>query len=419
MAVPDLFVAVAALAALMLPIASTAEEYRLARHPTDGHLLTVALDRIDWASEGRLVRRGAALGAGVTSQVEKLACDGRPLVGADASWLLPAGCRHVTWTIPLDGSGTLEASKQRSIGSTGGAFCLVSEASSLPRIAGAAGPEFLILPTETSGETFPRPAANGRVRLPANSEPPLLLLLGSKPVAKHAGENLSAMYFIDDPSQRKHLPSLEVEFRGLQWLRALARTSEDMTFVYAWLGVERGAPSLGGAAGNELLLVNYIRDGATDETRAALTAATPLIEASHQLASKFGERPAWAEESLATYLGLQALVRAMPDSEVVLKLQQRLEQDGDRFPLGLIEVQRRVTTGYRSMYAAFFTKGVAFWSAVDAAIRTERGGGLASRLPDVWTAKYSVDGRPVDLALRLQLSEATWQRLSDRFMGIQ
>jgi hypothetical protein len=225
-------------------------------------------------------------------------------------------------------------------------------------------------------------------------------------------------YFLDDPTQLAHLPPIDSVMSGLQWLGGLVPRSDRTNFMYAWLGVASGGGAPGGAAGRDVLAVNYVRDGKGDAMRSGLMAAVPFVEACHQLAGSLGDRPGWAEESLSMYFGLRALEQARPGDESVARLLRRLESESEKFPAGLLEVQRRVSSGDRSMYGAYFTKGVAFWSAVDASLRaTGHSGGLPARLEAVWTAKYDEEGRPAsDFAARLKLPEAEWDRLSAKFL---
>jgi hypothetical protein len=422
------------LGGLSFAVTVQAADYRLSQEPDRSRSLRVTVERAAPAREDRLVLRGAGFGVGVRPQVEGVSCDGAPL-GADASdagnaaggggagtattWLVPRGCRQISWSIPLDLPGGADASAQRSLRSADGSFTFVSEASSLPRLANPSGPEFLVVPASASGVTVPGAVPDRRLLLPSSSEPPLFVVLASKPAAESASGRVRVTYFLDDPTQLAHLPPIDSVMSGLQWLAGLVPESDRTSFMYAWLGVASGGRAPGGAAGRDVLAVNYVRDGKGDAMRSGLMAAMPFIEACHQLAGSLGDRPGWAEESLATYFGVRALEQSRSGDDTAAKLLRRFESESDKFPVGLIEVHRRVSAGDRSMYGAYFTKGVALWSAVDAALRAAgHSGGLPSRLEQVWTAKYDKEGRPTsDFAARLALPAADWDKLSARFLG--
>ena len=237
------------------------------------------------------------------------------------------------------------------------------------------------------------------------------------PVAERMEGKIRLAYFVDDTAQIERLPDISMEMLGLQWLGKLAPDARNTVFNDVWLGMSDTASSMGGAAGTEILLVNYIR-GNVDSERKTVTAMAPLIEATHQYASSYGVRPGWTEESLAVYFGLEALHHALPNDDAPNDLRKKFIKDADRFPPGLIEVERRVAGGDSSLYGAYFTKGVAFWAAVDEAMRHAGvEGGLGRKLEEVWTTKFDPKGRPpANFANLLGLSDSVWRQLSDRFL---
>jgi hypothetical protein len=383
--------------------------------------LKVSVERLMSAPPTNLSARGAYFGIPIRPQIEDLKCDGQSLrpETRPGSWRVPAGCRHVTWRIALDQPGKGDASMQRSIGSATGAFTLISEASSLARFADAAEPELLAVPKADIGGTLPHPMPDGTIALPKDSAPPLFVLLGSRPIAERSAGNVHLAYFVDDPTQAGQIPAIDTTLRGLVWLASLAPASRNTNFADVWLRLSASAKSVGGSTGDGMTLVNYIPGTAKDSLKAAAMAAAPLIEATHQLGLSYGIRPRWAEESLATYFGFSALQHALPDQTAPKEKMEQACAEASRFPFGLIEAHRRVARGDPSAYGAFFTKGVAFWSSVDEAMRKAGvRGGLGSRLPRIWTAAYDQDGRPpADFAKLLGLPAAKWRELNNRYLG--
>ena len=94
------------------------------------------------------------------------------------------------------------------------------------------------------------------------------------------------------------------------------------------------------------------------------------------------------------YLGLQALGHANPHDPTLHLLLQHFRTAAHQFPMGLIAVQHQVSDGDVSHYAAFFTKGVAFWAAVNREMQIRGDGSLSTHLKVIWTAKYGHAGRP-------------------------
>ena len=311
-----------------------------------------------------------------------------------------------------------DASAQRSIASADGSFCLFSEAASLPRLMDTDGPEMLAVAGARSGEVVPRPGPHGAIALPRSEDPPLFVLLGAQAAAKRSAGKIKLAYYLDDPTKVAMLPSIDTVLRGLEWLSSLAPAVRNLVFSDVWLGLPPDASSAGGATGSGLIRVNYLRAAPADPLKAAAIEAVPLIEATHQFGLSYGLRPQWVEESVATYFGAAALIHAQPDQSEPKRLLAKWETDAAHYSFGLLEAQRRVAQGDTAAYGAYFTKGVAFWSALDAAMRAAGNNrGLASRLPQIWTASYEHDGRPpANFSATLGLSPDDWQRLSEQFL---
>ena len=392
--------------------------YRLTTIPGQNHVLAVSVNRSYPFYKTTLALRGVASGL-VESQVENPVCDGKPLKGQARRgiWHVPAGCRHISWKIALGDVSTDDAAGQRSVAFASGHSFLISESSSLPRLEQTSAPQMLLLPPELSRETFPRARPVGTIALPPKSQPPLLLLIGAKPVAVRASSTVSIRYFIDVPKNLNRVPTIDSVMRGLQWLTGLIRPRDAMGFNYLWLGRAASSGSVGGATGGDLLLVNYLRTGTNHPLAADVTRATPFIEATHEISRLYGPKPAWVEESLAMYLGLQALGHANPHDPTSHLLLQHFRTAAHQFPMGLIAVQHQVSDGDVSHYAAFFTKGVAFWAAVNREMQIRRDGSLSSHLKVIWTAKYGHAGRPPpDFGTALGLPETSWKRLEDAYL---
>lgn len=229
---------------------------------------------------------------------------------------------------------------------------------------------------------------------------------------------MSVRYFIDVPKNLKRLPAIDSVARGLQWLTSLTRRTS-VEFNYMWLGRTNSSSSIGSATGAELLLVNYWMTDARSSGPGDISRAMPFIEATHQLSALYGgPKPAWVEESLAMYLGLQALGHASPDDPASHSLLERFRAAASEFPMGLFAVQHEIGRGDVSHYAALFTKGIALWAAVDNEMQTVGDGSLSTHLEVIWTAKYDYEGRPPsDFGIALGLPAMSWKQLEKDYLG--
>jgi hypothetical protein len=382
--------------------------YRLERKG-DEPVLVVQVDRAAAAAETELVLRGAEWG--VMPQVRAPSCDGEPLAEVrTGQWRVPAGCRSATWEVPLDRSGTAPASGQRSL--IMGSGVLFSEGASLPRLKDADPVEALRIETGAQA-LFPAPAG-GVLRLPGRSEAPLLVLIGVEPVARRAEQGTELVYFADDPGAIGRLPDIDAHLRGLMWLKERIPSATGR-FAVAWLGVSRDLFTIGGAAGRGLQLVNYFKAGEPDRGT-AISLYIALHEAVHQLAALTRSRPGWAEESLASYVGAKALLAATNDAPDARAVVERFESDASAVKEGLLAIDRHMSqSGERSGTGAFYTKGLAFWAAVDEALRAEGQGGLDTRLAMLFTTDYE-EGALDGLGRALGLSADVWGQLRRRYL---
>jgi hypothetical protein len=241
--------------------------------------------------------------------------------------------------------------------------------------------------------------------------------LGSRPIATAESGSLVVRYFVDDRSHAERLVPIPTVLGGLQWLNGLMPKARVTDLNYVWLGLPSSAVSLGGATGSHLMMVNYIRDGSTNPEKSTILALAPLIEGAHYLSHPFGARDGWAEESLATYFGIEALCHARPNDDEPRKLQKKFILDARHFPLNLIEAQRHVAHGDRTAYPTYFTKGVAFWTAIDRAIKYRDPHGLAGKSKILWMMRFGVHGQPpANFAQALDLPEAKWRTLKREFL---
>ncbi|WP_420960378.1 hypothetical protein [Brucella sp. IR073] len=371
--------------------------------------LEISVERPAKAPVTSLVLRGARFG--IAPQVEAPSCDGKPLVAAGKGrWKVPAECRNVSWKVPLEPSGAEPANAQRSLSMTNGV--LLSEASSLPRLDDA-GPEKLSLPP---GQNFP--AAKDGLPLPPAGKPPLFVLLGVNPAETRTADQIKLVYFFDNPAARSRVPDMAEHLAGLRWLRDRVPSDGPMRFSVLWLGVPKKLLSLGGAQGDGLLLVNYLASDTPEPFGKAMRLYVPLHEAMHQFAATGRKRPVWMEESLASYFAIRAVLAVTHDAAGAKALFERFKEGAKAFPEGLVAISSRVdeTGDQMAGIGAFYTKGVAFWDAVNMAMEKAGGQSLESRLTVLVNTDFDGDKTPDRLRTLLGVPPEIWAPIQKQYL---
>lgn len=121
-------------------------------------------------------------------------------------------------------------------------------------------------------------------------------------------------------------------------------------------------------------------------------------------------------ESLASYYGMRALQMATPDDADTALLLERFLAGSNHFQNGLLTINRKVETGDMTEYGAFYTKGIAFWMAVDNELQKQNDK-LDHHLLALLTTKYDERDKLRYLQKNLQLSAEIWELLYDRFLN--
>lgn len=345
----------------------------------------------------------------VASQVEGVNCDGVSLTEVQSGvWLVPAHCVLLQWHVAFIDSGTLVAAKQQSLVS--GRFKLLSEASSLPRLQNANGHDSLKI--DLSYHTvFPSVNAAGLITFSARTAPPLFVLMNAAPLKTLTSQGLQLNYWVDHLSGEKNIPDEAAEMQGLEWINQRLSSHARLTFSVAWLGLPRELLSMGGATGSNVLLTNYSNDGDITFGKSMMLYIA-LHEGFHEFAESYAKEPTWVAESLASYFGVRATMAAMPDGGALM---QHFEEAGNHFSDGLLLVNQKVSAGDQGEYAAFYTKGIAFWNAVDEAMKAQ-GDSLDRHLLDLLHLHYDSEGNPLNLQAICHLSPNVYAALRKQYL---
>ena len=359
----------------------------------------------------QLILSGVSMG--VANQVQNVMCD-RRLIKEDKPgiWSVPENCQKLSWQIPLLENGTEPAAKQQSLKT--GNFILLSDVASIPHLQDASSAEAIKIEIQGTKTIFPTPNSTGLIPLPNSSAAPIFILLNATVVDSITSGSIKLTYLLDNPKLVSALPDVTSHMNGLKWLNTIIPGRENENFVIAWLGTSKKQMTLSGATGNDILLANYPNDGELTFGKAMLLYVA-LHEALHQFALHYPNQPSWVAESLAAYYGARAVQIALPNDPKSDALMRRFQTDGDHFTNGLLIINRKVQKGDRSEYGAFYTKGLAFWMAVDEALQTQ-GDALNNHLLAVLKTKYDSRGNPTDLQKGLNISPEIWASLRYRFL---
>lgn len=387
---------------------SAAATYQVERAQPDR--LRIATDRERDAPATMLALRSRD--NGIRSQVEDVECDGKPLAAKDAGeWQVPAGCRQLRWSVPLDPSGTSDPNAQRSQLLESG--ILLSEASSLPRLGNVTAPEYLQFP---AGRVFPYAVA-GKLPLPDKGQPFLFALMGQVPMLETAEQGIGLIYFLDQRAAKGKVADMTQHMAGLKWLAARLHKTGPQNLSVLWMGVPQDRLTLSGQTGTGLLLVNYSAGDGKEMWGSSMRLYVPLHEAVHQMAASGNRRPAWYDESLASYLASRATLFVSKDDAGAMAMFDRFKADGKHFESGLIPMDRHVSeTGDVSGVAAFDTKGVAFWDAVNTALAAQ-GDSLENYYAALaMTKACDNDKLPDFIQTTLHLPDAVWSTLEKTYL---
>jgi hypothetical protein len=388
--------------------AQPAITYSIEQTPNDRNTLTIRMTSVP--PNGGLLILGSA--SFIQPQVENLICGGK-VIKEDAAgyWLIPDGAHDLHWQVRLKDSKETDVDAQQSVKYD--TAILLSVASSLPRFKNSPRSEIIKISMPTVKTTYPEPNQDQTIPLPDHSKPPLFILLNFTNCGSKTQGPVTLTYLLDDPNARSLVPDMDANIKGLTWLKDVTGVNDAESFAVGWCKSYAEKPSISGAAGSGILLANYLHNKSSPSVK-ALMLYVALHEAFHQFQAQYPDEPSWVQESLASYYGSRAVEVAIPEEGPALM--KRFKDAAAKFPKGLLTIHTQVEQGNRTDYGAFYTKGVAFWAAVNEALRTQEDS-LDAHLNDILSkTKYGKDGAPLNLHTILGLSEETWTFLWEEFL---
>ena len=379
----------------------------------------------------KLATRGTAWG--LRPQVQDAKC-GKTTLGRDTNgaWIVPPGCGRISWTVTADviSDGGGDPSKQRTLAVGPGPWFLLAEPTSILRPVGLSEPSSIEDPANSDHLVGARPLASGRFWVPALNSAPEFYVLGPAATVERAIGNFHVTYVADDPGRVGRLGLDSLHAKALSYLSAVVSLPKDVpdssrTLLVIWLAALHAGGPLGGAAGSRSFVANYLIDPSVDEKRKrAMTVAIVAHEQFHQLVAilrgHMRPLPVWLSESLAQYYGLKALVRA-EDSQSAHDVSNQFIDPSRIAADGLLELDRRYSSGDRSAYGLFYSQGATLWSEVDSAIGAATGGkqSLDDYVKDLLVSPLSGDGSlPKAFLDRLRsIAGPQVDRIIERYVG--
>lgn len=329
---------------------------------------TIAIDERD----PRTVRFSLSLPGDPVAQLvgarptDALRCGGEALIAEGGAWLKPAGCGAVTWTAQLadhDAAG-IDATDPDAAWSARNRLWVLSY--KLPWLRADDQPD--------ASATVRIKLSNGRMLerrysvTPGRGAPLVLTLAAGK--MRHYAEHGFEIRVTGDAPVFRWVDPLQRRMARiwLDWRRDVLPASGKAlrALDVAWVQpTARAGPGFFASANSDAVLMQYSPDPADPHPEARLRAAIVLIGA-HEgfhalLAGIAGGRPAWVNESWASYFAYAA-ARAHLTGDSRAHADALIATPHLR---PLLEADRRFGKNDRDQAVIFYSKGARFWMAIE------------------------------------------------------
>lgn len=360
---------------IFLPgLAQAGSRYLVSGYDNATHRLSMELRFDDAARPRVLVARGAAWG--LETQVLAPACGAVPLKEAEnGAWQVPAGCRTVSWSVTLQqvADEHYVSAAQLSVVLQPSGLRILSEPSSLLIEQGGAQPAVIssALPSLTLAGAVGLPGGGWRV--PAFEEAPEFFVINPGELRSVRAGALQIHYAADDFRRVEALGLLDLHARVIRdYARYLPCAASEASLLVVWIGVDRAQGMIGGAAGGNSFLANYLTGADKDLLALHRNLLVVAHEQFHQLVSACrGSKPslpAWANESLAQYFALRT-VSAGADEVAMKPLVNDFIHSEAAVSQGLLAMNREYRAGRYEVTSLFYRQGATFWHELDGLLR--------------------------------------------------
>lgn len=294
-------------------------------------------------------------------------CGGKVLAAIEGDvWLKPAGCGAVTWAAQLidhDAAG-IDATDPDAAWSARNRLWILSRKLPWLRTENQPPASANVRIKLSNGRVLER-----RYRVTPDRGAPLVLTMGAGKVRHYPEQGFEIRVMGDAPDFR-WVDTLQraVARSWLDWRRDILPVNDRTPRVLdvAWVQPTAGVgPGFFASANSDAVLMQYSPDPADPHPAVKLRAAIMLIgahEGFHTLLGGIpGERPAWINESWASYFAYAAARRHLTgDSRAhadALIATPHLRP--------LLEADRRFGKDDRGQEVIFYSKGARFWMAIE------------------------------------------------------
>lgn len=382
--------------------------------PTKAHVTMLLSSR----REGRILYSRADDNQTKT-QVSNVTCAGKQIRrSSDGRWRLPGTCRIINWEVDLieeDDQG-IAGFDQKSVLMKNRKWWVFASPSALLRLRRE--PRSLKISFDVPyQEPFD-------ATLPAATRPPAYFALGDFLTQTVERDGVLLNYISDDPEYTSKFVKPDDHTAALGYMSDVlgvtaAGAPKEITMIM--MGIIRDRGVLGGAAGSNAMLVNYIYENKNSrELERYLPILVALHEQFHQLYIGKGH-PVWVTESLAHYYGAKAMLRIYPNNDVVRGIVEDLyETERGDLP-GLVEISRQIDEERNFQnYDKFYSFGSAYWKKLDdlIALKTDGREGLDEYLAGIMRMTFRKGiGIPVKLRDQLDfISNDEFRQLEQEFL---
>lgn len=295
-------------------------------------------------------------------QVYNISCDGAAMhLDERGTAEVPEKCAILSWESRLDvigKDGILV--KQQSFQSSDGAWGLISGPGSLIRLA-PIGPAPRFRVTGDDGEILSEGV------LPPATRPPFFLPFGEWATGRARLRAFNIVYRVDDSAFLGGTAPWPEHLAGLNYFAELLQLAPgNRTLEVVWLGRKDEESNINGAAGNQVLLINYTRNGDSLDPRDRMRALFVLLhEQFHQIDPGGGGGEAWYGESIPTYYALKAMRGQLGESELLEEIWTEFIGADRPVVHTFRDIARQMASGDYSNSFLIYSQGAAFWFELD------------------------------------------------------
>ena len=312
-------------------------------------------------------------------------------------WQVPRTCNVISWKVNFvkENSHGIAAYEQKSVLMAKRDWWVVASPSALLRLRRE--PDNLMIKLDVRGHK------TINALLPGGRRPPAYFALGNAQREMVEGDGIRLTYISDNPAYTSQFVKASDHAKGLEYMaEALGLKDDgrihDITMIM--LGIERERGVLGGAAGENAMMVNYIFENENSQDQEHyFPILIALHEQFHQLYN--GSHPVWVRESMAHYYATKAIMRVYPDNDTVKEIVDKLYKSPTIGLPGLIEINRRISEERDfTDYDNFYGQGSAYWYTLDRLIvkATDGKESLDDYLPLIMKTRFNKgEGLPVAL----------------------